>query len=105
MKDRGALPEDVEHIARLEELLRERREAVEHLENDYRSYENAMMDCETVFARLASGQGVARPESATSLLGNSGGKRMRKDGLAVSGRKLPHVIEPTTNARKNRTPV
>jgi hypothetical protein len=104
MKGRGPLPEDTEHIARLEEIATERREAVERLASEYRMYETAMIDSEASFNRFVADQNIGRSDSGPSLLGSVGGKRLRKDILTISGRKVPNVIEPS-NVRKNRTPV
>jgi hypothetical protein len=98
-------PEDAEHIARLEEIARERREAVEQLIEEYKRCEAAMLESEASFNRLASGQGTSRSESAPSMLDSVGGKRLRKEGLTLTNRRVPTVIEPATLARKNRTPV
>jgi hypothetical protein len=105
MKGCGALPEDTDHIARLEEIVSERREAIEQLTNEYRMYEKAMLDNEASFNRLASDAASGRSDGAASLLGSVGGRRLRKDGFSVSSRKIPTLVEPSTTIRKNRTPV
>jgi DNA repair exonuclease SbcCD ATPase subunit len=102
LRRRGARPEDAEHLARLEEIIAERQDALESLSADYRKYEAAMIETETCFNRLAAGH-TEKSELGPSMLGSAGGKRIRSDGI-MSGRK-PTVIEPSTTPKKSRSPL
>jgi hypothetical protein len=63
MNDRDPIHEDTEQIARLEDFVWERREAVGHMAKSYRFYEGVMLDPDVMFDRIASGQTPARSDS------------------------------------------
>jgi hypothetical protein len=60
---RDPIHEDTEQIARLEDFVRERREAVGHMAKDYCFYEGAKLDPDVMFDRIASGQTPIRFDS------------------------------------------
>jgi hypothetical protein len=99
---RGARPEDPEHIARLEEIIAERRETLDALAADHRRYEAAMIETETCFNKLVADQ-PHTSESVPSMLDSVAGKRIRIDGT-VSGRRRT-VIEPSITPKKSRSPL
>ena len=91
-------PETSGQIECLRTFLEERKESADRLERDFKKYEAAMTQHESLFARLASANPTSRSESQPTILTPVSVKRSRHDGTS-SRRKTPTLVEP----RRSRT--
>ena len=106
IKNQEPRQEDLENINRLEEILSERVEAIQTINEYYKQYESAFIDHESRFIQLKSQGNASTSRQPTPISAKvNSQKRLKKDsGLtAVKSfqKKAPNVIEP----KRNKTPI
>ena len=99
---------DIEHIACLEEVLNERAEAAEMLDDVTKRYEAFFIEHELHFLQLKEGKQAPKIQDMPTIVApvtQSGSKKLKRDKMSAlfsSQRKVPAIKDYSASNRKNK---
>jgi serologically defined colon cancer antigen 8 len=98
--NREARPEDLERIRKLEELIRERTEAIEKVQQELKHYQSELLNRETAYNKVFNNKPQVSVLTALE-------RKAKRDALIAavgSATKLPPLPDCSESARKSRPP-
>ena len=97
---RGARPEDLEKIKKLEELIKERTEAIEKVQKELKHYQSELLNKETTYNKVFNN----KPQVGVL---NALERKVKRDQMIAqvgSSTKLPPLPDSSDSSRKSTRP-